>query len=61
MIDQKALCRDVMQESFAHVAFLGYMSRLRKHAQLAERIICEENKHPSKPAVLGRQDGVFLT
>lgn len=43
MIDQKALCRDVMQESFAHVAFLGYMSRLRKHARLAERIMCEEN------------------
>lgn len=54
-------CRDVMQDSFACEAFLGCMSRLRKHAQLAERIVCEESKRPSKPAVLGRQEGVFLT
>ncbi|XP_028746253.1 KRAB domain-containing protein 1 [Peromyscus leucopus] len=35
-LDQKALYKDVVLENFAHVAFLGYISKLRKYTQLAE-------------------------
>lgn len=38
------------------MAFLGFMSRLRKHTQPAERVVFEESKCPSKGTVLGRQD-----
>ncbi|XP_031201114.1 KRAB domain-containing protein 1 [Mastomys coucha] len=34
-LDQKALYKEVVLENFAHVAFLGYIAKLRKYAQLA--------------------------
>ncbi|XP_021089902.1 KRAB domain-containing protein 1 [Mesocricetus auratus] len=35
-LNQKTLYRDVVLENFAHVAFLGYISKLRKYALMAE-------------------------
>ncbi|EDL76810.1 rCG25329, isoform CRA_a [Rattus norvegicus] len=34
-LDQKALYKEVVLENVAHVAFLGYIAKLRKYAQLA--------------------------
>nr|XP_034340356.1 KRAB domain-containing protein 1 [Arvicanthis niloticus] len=33
-VDQKALYKEVVLENFAHVAFLGYIAKLRKCAQM---------------------------
>ncbi|XP_028623103.1 KRAB domain-containing protein 1 [Grammomys surdaster] len=34
-VDQKALYKEVVLENFAHVAFLGYIAKLRTYAQMA--------------------------
>ncbi|XP_021061571.1 KRAB domain-containing protein 1 [Mus pahari] len=33
-LDQKALYKEAVLENFAHVAFLGYIEKLRTYAQL---------------------------
>ncbi|XP_055457779.1 KRAB domain-containing protein 1 [Psammomys obesus] len=35
-LDEKALYKEVVLENFMHLAFLGYISKVRKYAQLIE-------------------------